>query len=166
MPAEPVVRASVRELPAGRALLASAIDRAKVVASPKARPGTRARAAENAKATLSLLISGALRHNGTPEEQEWWALHRAAGELRATITRQSEKLSGAKPSPTPPKKAATAKRVKKRPSKVKVDQSPAARKARTELRNAALARSRKSAKKAPHRDVRTVSGGLPGLGKR
>ena len=92
MHAEPDVRASARELPVGRALLRSAAERAAAVANPLARPATRARAATEAKATSSLLISGALRYDGTPEEKEWWALHRAASELRETITRQDGQL--------------------------------------------------------------------------
>jgi len=96
VPAEPADRASVSELPAARARLAAADQRAKV-ANPTARPATRARAATDAKAALSLLMNAALRHEGTEEEKQWWALHRTASDLRATVTREAEKLTAPPP---------------------------------------------------------------------
>lgn len=65
------------------------------------------------------------------------------------------------------KAGSTTKYGKGKKPKVKVDNSPGARRARLALRDAKLARKRAATrKKATARRVRTVSGGLPGLGKR
>lgn len=173
MPTEPADRASVSELPAARARLAAADQRAKVVANSTARPATRARAATDAKAALSLLMNAALRHVGTEEEKQWWAVHRTASDLRDTVTREAEKLTAPPPASTQrttsTKASGTAKKGKTMKGKTKkkkrgnalppLDTSPEAR----HKRNAASKKRYDASRRGP---IKAMSGGLPGLGKR
>lgn len=164
--AEPADWASVSELPAARARLAAADQRAKVVANPIARPATRARAATDAKAALLLLMNGALRHVGTEEEKQWWALHRTASDLRDTVTREAEKLRAPPPTSTQrttsTKASGTAKKGKTKKKKrgnalPPLDTSPEARHKRD-------AASKKRYDARP--PIKLMPGGLPTLGKR
>jgi len=167
VPAEPADRASVSELPAARARLAAARQRAKVVANPIAPPATRARLATKAKAALSLLMKDALRHVGTEEEKQWWELRRAATELRDTVTRAAKKLTAPPPASTQrttsTKASGTAKKGKTKKKKANalppLDTSPEAR----HKRNAASKKRYDASRRGP---IKAMSGGLPGLGKR
>lgn len=167
MPAGPTERNVERELLAAHERLKAATQRAAVADNPAARPATRVRAAAEAKEALALLMNAAQRHVGTPQEKQWWALHRAASELRATVARRSEKLSSSKSTPSPRKSSrkvsATAKKGKKRKKRGStlppLDTSPEARRKRNEV-------SKRRYAALQHGPIKEVSAGLPGLGKR
>lgn len=142
-----------------RLLLKSATQRTRVAADPRAKPATRLRAARAAKAALTRVLAQALDHQGTDQERDRWTLHRAAEELFGTADRQVDRLATPplprKGPPRSPKAAgSTAKRGKLSP----LDKSLEARHERQQV-----AQKRYSSSLRP---IRTVSAGLPSLGRR